>query len=236
MKKRSLSRSSGVTVIIPTLNEQSTISGVVKGFFDVHSSIPLSVMVVDGSSTDDTQGKAEKAGANVVLQTSRGKGRAMIEAVEYAADADVCVFVDGDGTYQPREVLRIAEPVLTGKADMVIGSRLAGKRERGSIPPLNLLGNRVMSLMVSLVFKERITDILSGYRAVRTETFRELRLSGHHFEVEVEMTVKALRSGLRVAEVPITYLRRRGQPTKLRPLKDGILILRVLVSEILRRQ
>jgi dolichol-phosphate mannosyltransferase len=125
------------------------------------------------------------------------------------------------------------KPVLDGYADMVVGSRLEGKLERGAIEPVNSLGNRLYNLIVRLVYRKHVTDMLSGYRAIRTDAFNNLNLKGRHFEVEVEMTVKSLAKGLRVSEVPITYLRRKGKTTKLRPLRDGTLIFKALISEIL---
>lgn len=225
---------SKVSIIVPTLNEENTIFQLTKSFKDIKADFAVDVLVIDGHSADSTIEKAKKAGANVIVQKWRGKGMAMIEAVEAARHSDVCVFVDGDGTYLPCELEKILKPVLTDSADIVIGSRLTGKVEKGAIQPINKLGNILYNLIVRVVYGKKITDMLSGYRAIRTDTFKNLELQSKHFEVEVEMTVKSLAKGLRVTEVPITYLRRRGKPTKLRPFRDGILIFKTLISEILR--
>jgi glycosyltransferase involved in cell wall biosynthesis len=222
-------------VIIPTLNEESTIYQVAKSFLDVRKDIPLEVLVIDGHSADKTVEMAKGAGAKVVIQRSSGKGMAMVEAVEKSADFDVCIFIDGDGTYLPCEFECIAEPVQRGEADMVVGSRINGKMEKGAILPVNMIGNMLCNLIVRAIFRTPLHDVLSGYRAIRTDAFAELGLKGRHFEIEVEMTVKALAKELKVIEVPITYMRRRGKPTKLLPFRDGVLIFTALISEILRR-
>lgn len=222
-----------VSVIIPTLNEEDTIFQLAKDFKEAKGDFAVNVLVIDGHSTDGTVKWARRAGADVMFQTTRGKGMAMVEAVEALQDSDVCVFVDGDGTYLPCDLEKIVKPVLERRADMVVGSRLKGRLERGAIEPINSLGNSFYNLIVRLVYGKNVTDMLSGYRAIRTDAFKNLNLKGRHFEIEVEMTVKSLIKGMRVAEVPITYLRRKGKPTKLRPFRDGTLIFRALISEIL---
>lgn len=221
-----------ILVIIPTLNEEATIFQVVKAFSNVRA-FPLHVMVIDGNSTDNTVYLARKAGAKVVKQKSKGKGAAMIEAVEMAGDYDVYVFMDGDGTYLPLEIQKIVEPILSQKAEMVIGSRFKGKTERGAIPPINIIGNKFFNLIIKLAFKKDITDILSGYRAVIKNFFEEVSLRSNRFEIETEMTIKALFKGFRVIEVPITYLRREGR-TKLKPVRDGLQIFKTLIVEVLK--
>jgi dolichol-phosphate mannosyltransferase len=222
-----------VTVIIPTLNEEDTIFQLAKNFKETKTDFAVKVLVIDGHSTDATVEWAKKAGVDVMVQKTKGKGMAMVEAVEASHGSSVCVFVDGDGTYLSCDLEKIVEPVLNGHADMVVGSRLEGKLEKGAIEPVNSLGNRLYNLIVRLVYRKHVTDMLSGYRAIRTDAFKNLNLKGRHFEVEVEMTIKSLAKDLRVAEVPITYLRRKSKTTKLRPFRDGTLIFKALISEIL---
>lgn len=225
----------GISVIIPVLNEETTISQLIRGFAEIQKDLPLDILVIDGHSTDRTVELAKKAGAKVITQNSRGKGMAMIEAVEKTANDDVCIFIDGDGTYLPCEFERVAKQVLSGEADMVVGSRINQNMEKGAISPVNKIGNMLYNLITRAVFKAHVCDMLSGYRAIRTENFKELKLKSQHFEIEVEMTAKALAHGLKVTEVPITYLRRHGKPTKLRPFRDGALIFRTLISEIVNK-
>ena len=224
-----------ICVAIPTLNEENTIYEVVRGFSELADHFPLSVLVVDGHSSDNTLKLARKAGASVIVQRRRGKGAAMIEAVNKTKN-DIYVFIDGDGTYLPSEFELIINSVLDGKADMVIGSRFKGKIEKGSIAPINILGNKFFNLITWLVFNVHISDIFSGYRAVKKEVLEKINLRSCHFEVEVEMTVKTIASGFKILEVPITYLRRRGNSTKLRPFKDGLCIFKTFLIEILREK
>jgi len=224
-----------ICVAIPALNEENTIYDVVKGFSKLADHFSLSVLVVDGHSSDDTLKLARKAGASVLVQRGRGKGAAMIEAVSKTKN-DVYVFIDGDGTYLPSEFELFVNSVLDGKADMVVGSRFKGKIEKGSIAPINILGNKFFNLITRLVFNVHISDIFSGYRAVKKEVLQKINLKSCHFEVEAEMTVKTIASGFKILEVPITYLRRRENSTKLRPFKDGLCIFRTFLIEILREK
>lgn len=225
-----------IIVIIPVLNEETAIFHLIRKFTEIQRNLPLDILVIDGHSTDGTVKVAKKAGAKVMIQGSHGKGLAMIEAVDSSVHSEVCVFIDGDGTYLPCDIGRIVKPVLSGEADMIIGSRINKNMEKGAILPLNIIGNILYNLVVRVAFKTNVSDMLSGYRAVRTEAFKELKLKSRNFEIEVEMTAKALAKGLKVAEVPITYLRRRGKPTKLKPFRDGTLIFRALISEIINKK
>jgi len=224
-----------ICVVIPTLNEEKTINTVVRGFSELADHFPLSILVVDGHSSDNTLKFARKAGASVIVQSKRGKGAAMIEAISKTKN-DVYVFIDGDGTYLPSELEQIVSSVLNDKADMVIGSRFKGKTEKGSIAPINILGNKFFNLITGLVFNVHTSDIFSGYRAVKKEVLEKINLRSCHFEVEAEMTVKTIAKGFKVSEVPITYLRRRENSTKLRPFKDGLCIFKTFLIEILREK
>lgn len=224
-----------ICVVIPALNEENTIYEVVRGFSELADHFSLSVLAVDGHSSDNTLKLARTAGASVIIQRKRGKGAAMIEAVNKTKN-DVYVFIDGDGTYLPSEFEQIVSSVLNDKADMVIGSRFKGKTEKGSIAPINILGNKFFNLITGLVFNVHISDIFSGYRAVKKEVLEKINLRSCHFEVEAEMTVKAIARGFKVSEVPITYLRRRENSTKLRPFKDGLCIFKTFLIEILREK
>jgi dolichol-phosphate mannosyltransferase len=217
-----------VAVIIPTLNEETTIYDVVKGFVDTRiDSVELRLIVVDGGSTDQTAELAKKAGAQVLRQKGKGKGAAM-KGVAYSSNADIFVFIDGDGTYLPSELEFLLQPILEDQADMVVGSRLNGKMEKGAITTLNVFGNKLFNLMTNLSMKMHLTDILSGYRAIRAEAFRELVLFSDGFEIEAEITIESIARKFRIVEVPITYKNRIKERTKLSPLKDGSRIFNTL--------
>jgi len=186
------------------------------------------VLVVDGHSRDATVEAARAGGAEVLLQKSVGKGAAMKEAVQ-TMNADVYGFIDGDGTYDGNEFEHIIAPILRNEADMVVGSRFLGKMEKGAVTRLNRVGNRLFNMMIKYALGQRFSDILSGYRAIKGENLRQLALFSDGFEIEIETTVEAVVRKLRIAEVPIAYSKRKGTPSKLRPLEDGARMARAIL-------
>lgn len=187
-----------------------------------------SIVVIDGGSTDRTIEICKGENIKYILQKTKGKGSAMREAVEQSY-ADVVVFIDGDGTYSPSDLASVLEPLLDDRADMVVGARVASKREKSSISTINRVGNNLFNRTINFAMNSTITDSLSGYRALYRKTFRDLVLFSNSFEIEVEMTVEALAKGYRVLEVPVRYGLRKGSRTKLNPVADGIKIGRTLI-------
>ena len=207
-----------VCILIPTLNEEATIGEVVEGFLKhgYHN-----VLVIDGNSTDRTREIAERLGARVLIQTGRGKGRAIKEAFS-VIDSPVVVIIDGDGTYLPEEVNVLLEPIKRNYADHVVGNRFANF-EKGAFTKLNLIGNKIINFIFRVVYGVELHDILSGYRALTKDLYKSVDLEKSGFEVETELTVETIAKGFRIVEVPITY-RKRGGRTKLNPFKDGLKI------------
>ena len=208
-----------VCVLIPTLNEAKTISDIVKKFL----TDGYRVLVIDGHSTDDTRELAASAGAEVIVQTGKGKGQAIQQAFATIEDEYV-VMIDGDGTYLPDEIGVVLAPILDGQADHVIGNRFANF-SKGAFTRLNLVGNKLLNKMFGLIYGGWLNDILSGYRAFNKRAYKSIDLNKTGFEIETEITVECVKKDLRIVEVPITYLPRRyDASTKLNPLKDGIKI------------
>ncbi|HOT06615.1 MAG TPA: S-layer glycoprotein N-glycosyltransferase AglJ [Methanotrichaceae archaeon] len=206
-----------VCILIPTLNEGGSIEAVVKGFLDL--GFPH-ILVVDGHSTDGTADLARRAGAEVIMQSGSGKGQAVKEAFD-RADSKYIVLVDGDGTYLPQEVDLLLDPLEKGVADHVVGNRF-GRLTGGALKRFNLFGNRLINLFFGMMYGVELQDLLSGYRAFTQEGVRCLNLSMTGFEIESEITIESVKKGLRIAEVPITYLPRAGgTKTKLNPVRDG---------------
>lgn len=218
---QSLIKSDEIVCIIPTLNESATVVEVIEKA----KQFAHRVVVVDGYSEDGTSKMARGAGAEVILQEGKGKGMALRTAFN-RIEADIYVIIDGDATYDALEMERIVQPLLKGKADMVVGSRLKGKLEKGSISKVNIIGNRLFNFLINLLFDGEITDSQSGYRAVNRKAVENFDLSSEGFEVETEMTINALKYRLRIVEVPITYGRRKGSPSKLSSFKAGSRILK----------
>ncbi len=216
-----------VCVLIPTLNEEKSIGEVVEDF----RGLGYRVVVIDGNSKDRTVEIAESKGAEVILQTGKGKGQAVKEAFNHI-DCEVLVIVDGDGTYVPQEVEYLLEPIKNGYADHVIGNRLANF-EWGAFTRLNLWGNKVLNFFFRLNYGKTLHDILSGYRAFTQDVYKNVELKKTGFEVETEFTVDTIAKGFNIVEVPITY-RERGGETKLNPLRDGFRIAKT-INELLRQ-
>ena len=212
--------SADVCILIPTLNEAATIGQLINDFKVEGFS---NILVIDGNSRDSTKEIAEKEGARVVLQTGKGKGQAMIQAFELL-ESPYVLLIDGDGTYLAKEARLMLDPVLEGRADHVIGNRLANY-EAGAFTKMNLVGNRLINMLFDFAYGAHLRDILSGYRAFTLESIRELELNKTGFEIETEISVECILKNQKVLEVPISYLPRNEKgATKLNPVKDGFRI------------
>ena len=210
------------------LNEEETVGQVVMDLPPTVQGYPVVKLVVDNNSTDRSAEIAEKAGARVVFENRRGKGAAMMRGVQTVA-ADIYAFIDGDATYPARDLEKIVSPIINGQAEMVVGSRLQGQIEKGSLTFLNRTGNRIVNWLLSKMMDTNMTDSLSGFRGIRKESLEGLVLFSGTFGIEIEMTVEAVARGLRVMEIPISYRKRVGSRSKLRPFSDGVLVLKNLL-------
>jgi len=207
-----------VCIFIPTLNEAPTIAELVEGFKQRGFS---HILVMDGNSTDNTPEIARAAGAVVRIQTGKGKGNAVIEAVDIINKPYV-LMLDGDGTNLPEDAEKMLEPLGRG-FDYVIGNRLANP-EAGAFTRLNHLGNQILNTLFRIAHGKDLSDILSGYRAFTLHAIRQMTLKEAGFGIETEMAVEALRNGQQVTVVPVQYLARPGTVTKLDPFRDGLRI------------
>ncbi len=209
-----------VCILIPTLNEGKTISGLVKEFRSMGFS---NIFVIDGHSTDNTVKNAEDAGAKVIIQSGKGKGQAVAQAFQTITSQYV-VMIDGDGTYLPEEVNKLLEPITSGRVDHVIGNRTVNY-QKGAFTRLNLFGNWILNKIFGFAYGVWLEDILSGYRAFNHDAIKQIELNRMGFEVETEITVECVKKDLKIVEVPITYLSRvSGAATKLKPIRDGFRI------------
>jgi glycosyltransferase involved in cell wall biosynthesis len=211
-----------VAVLIPCHNEAPTVGKVVDDF---RRELPRATIVVgDNASTDATATIAAEHGAIVLKEPRRGKGFA-VETLFDSIDADVYVMVDGDDTYPAARVHDLLAPVLAGEADMAVATRL-GDRTPESFPPLHVLGNNLVRALVNRVGQARLTDILSGYRAMTRDAVIRLPVVASGFEVETELTLQMLYYRRRLVEVPVAYRPRpQGSASKLRTFRDGARVL-----------
>jgi glycosyltransferase involved in cell wall biosynthesis len=194
-----------VVVIIPALNEEAAISHVVRDVPELASKI----VVVDNGSTDRTVERAQEAGAIVVQEPRKGYGYACLKGMEHARDEDLVVFLDGDYSDYPEEMALLIEPILSGEADLVIGSRLRGHREPGAMLPHAYLANVFFSLLLRILCGIKVTD-LGPFRAIRKDQLVGLNLKEYTYGWTLEMMIKAARQDLRVVEVPVSYRKRLG--------------------------
>jgi glycosyltransferase involved in cell wall biosynthesis len=212
-------------VAIPCYNEEQTVAKVIRDF---RTALPdAEIVVYDNASDDRTADVARQAGARVVRVNRRGKGY-VLQAVFELSDADVLVIVDGDDTYEAADVLALTAPILADQADMTIGTRLhtTGSEFRR----LHHFGNRALTLVLNAMFGTAYTDILSGYRAFSPQFRQTVPLIGTGFEIETELMIQALSSGMVVREVPIRFRQRPpGSTSKLSSFKDGYRILLAMV-------
>ena len=195
-------------VVIPAFNEARSI-GLVVG--DIPREFVDEVIVVNNASTDETEENARAAGATVLKEARRGYGWACLRGISYAAEtrSDIVVFLDGDYSDHPNELPSLVQPILDDEADFVVGSRILGFRQPGAMLPQALVGNRIACFLMRALWGFRYSD-LGPFRAIRMDALERLDMQDKTFGWTVEMQIKAIRLGLRILEVPVSYRRRVG--------------------------
>jgi glycosyltransferase involved in cell wall biosynthesis len=215
-----------VSVIIPTLNEEASIGHVLD---DLPRGLVAEVIVVDADSTDETREVAAGRGARIVREPRRGYGRACLTGLAHVDAPDVVVFLDGDYSDRPAELPRLLDPIAEDRADIVIGSRLAGGLGPGAMAWHQAFGNRLAAALIRGLYKVPLTD-LGPFRAARYDLLLRLGLEEQTYGWPVEMIVKGRLRGYRVLEVPVSYHPRIGRSKISGTLRGtfgaGALILR----------
>lgn len=213
---------SPTAVIIPAYNEERSISKVIQDIPDW----VREVIVVNNGSDDQTAEVARAAGARVLEEPRKGYGYACLKGMEWLANSgtppEIVVFLDGDYSDFPEEMDAIVAPILAGKADMVIGSRVAELREAGAMTPQQIFGNWLATTLMRLFFGARYTD-LGPFRAIRYQKLLEMEMEDKTYGWTVEMQLKATRRGLRTTEVPVHYRNRIGVSKVSGTLKGSIM-------------
>ncbi len=223
-----------VDIIIPVLNEERALATVLG---NLPGEAVRRVVVVDNGSTDRSAQIARDHGALVVFEPRRGYGRAVWAGVEelLADPPEVVVFMDGDAADDPSELGRLLAPISEKKADLVIGSRIAGNTQRGAMSPAQRLGNILVPALIRLLYGTETTD-LGPFRAIRFDTLIALNLLDRGFGITVEMQIKAAKKAVRVVEVPVTYRPRIGESkisgTVIGTVKAGFKILWVVAKYV----
>lgn len=226
-----------VAVVIPCHNEEKGIVKVIEKFphfkLDRYG-FTVQVFVIDNNSTDNTAKVAEQAGAIVLHESKKGKGNAIRTGFQHISDEyDYVVMLDGDDTYDPKEIFRLIEPLHHDFCDVVIGSRLGGKIHGDSMTLFNRFGNWMFTHLVRQVYRANVTDVLTGYFAWKKPILDQLHphLTSDGFAIEMEMITKMARMGHHITSVPISYTQRSGD-SNLRPIYDGARIMKMFIRNI----
>jgi len=202
-----------VSAVIPALNEEDPIAGVVRAV--MATGVPQEVIVVDNGSTDNTAAQALAAGAKVVSEPNRGYGRACAAGVNaVSASCDIIVFLDGDGSDCPEFMPPMIAPITAGTHDFVIGSRSRGKREPGSMNFQQLFAGRLAGALVSLLYGVRYTD-MCPFRAIRRDVLARLGMREQTYGWNLEMQMRAAKTRLRILEIPVDHRCRTGGVSKV---------------------
>ena len=221
--------SSRIAVLVPCYNEALTIAQVIRDF---RAELPEAVIYVyDNNSSDDTARIAELESTIVRFEPRQGKGN-VVRSMFKDIDADVYVMVDGDATYPAKQARQLIEPILEGSADMVVGDRLSNnsyfkKNDRR----FHSFGNRLVRSLINRIFRTKLKDIMSGYRAFSREFVKNFPVMSEGFEIETEMTLHALAKRFRITEIPIDYKNRpEGSHSKLNTISDGRKVINTIFS------
>ena len=219
-----------ISVIIPVLNEQDALIHVLR---DLPWDLVNEVIVVDNGSTDATAQVASRAGARVIYEPQRGYGAACLAGIRAMQQSDIVVFVDGDYSDHPNELPHVVKPIVDGQADMVIGSRVLGVRERGALVLQARWGNWLAVTLIRFLYGVRYSD-LGPFRAIRTASLLLLGMRDQRYGWTVEMQVRAVKANLRIQEVPVSYRKRTGQSKISGTLRGCLLAGIAIIGTIVR--
>jgi glycosyltransferase involved in cell wall biosynthesis len=222
-----------IGVVIPALDEEKAIAHVIA---DIPKWVD-EIVVADNGSSDRTAEIAQRAGAHVVHERERGYGAACQAGIGALRAADIVVFLDGDRSDDPGEMVALVDPIAEDRADCVIGSRVTGKPARGALMPQQRFGNWLACRLILLFWGARFTD-LGPFRAIRRHTLQALNMTDRKFGWTVEMQIKAARAGVKTLEVPVSYRPRVGvskiSGTLAGSVKAGAGILGVIARSALQ--
>lgn len=219
-----------ISVIIPAKEESAGIKEIIEQVRPYSDE----VIIVDGHSKDNTKEIAAQQGARVIMDNQRGKGDAYRVGINMAK-GNILVFIDADGSHEPKDIPKLIEPIRQGKADLVIASRMLGGSDEfhGSFSNyIRMVGGGLLTLMINLRFKTRLTDCLNGFRAIKKDLALSLHLKANQFDIEHEMVMKCLKRGYNVCEVPSHEYERKWGKSKLPTFRKAHLFLFRLFKEL----
>ena len=196
-----------ISVIIPAYNEEKAIDSVIR---DIPKKMVYQIIVVDNGSDDNTFLKAKNAGAYVLREPRRGYGNACLKGLSSLdTDTDIVVFLDGDYSDYPEDMEHVVRPIIDNKADLTIGSRLVGEREKGALLLRACIGNKIATFLIRIFWGFRFTD-LGPFRAIRYKSLIQMGMKDKNYGWTVEMQIKAIMNKFRILEVPVRYRKSIG--------------------------
>jgi glycosyltransferase involved in cell wall biosynthesis len=225
-----------IKAVIPAFNEEKSIAKVIN---DIPKDVVAEIVVVNNYSTDGTGIKAEEAGATVLLEKTKGYGASCLKGIEYLKEdeCDVVIFLDGDYSDFPEEVSLLLDPIKKDNYDFVVGSRVLGKREKGSLPFQSRAGSILSCFLMKLFWKVKYTD-LGPFRAIRLDKLLELNMNDKWYGWTVEMQIRAAKKKLKILEVPVSYRKRIGKSKVTGTFKGtfmaSVIILKTIISELFK--
>jgi glycosyltransferase involved in cell wall biosynthesis len=224
--------SQGVSVVIPALNEAENIAAVVR---ELPWDLIRECIVVDNGSTDATAAEASAAGARVVQQPQPGYGRACAAGAAAADNGShILVFMDGDGSDVPAEMGQLLEPILAGEYDFVIGSRMRGKREPGSMLISQIFAGWLAGVLLRMLYRVKYTD-MGPFRAITRDALSRLHMREQTYGWNLEMQMRAAQCGLRIREIPVSYRNRAGGVSKVAGSLSGSIRAAIRITQTLLR-
>lgn len=200
-----------IVVVIPAFNEQNAVGKVIR---DIPQNLVDEIIVVNNNSTDLTSEIAREAGATVLFEPKKGYGRACLKGMDYLQNqrtekTDIVVFIDADYSDYPEEMSKLVQPILSGKAQLVIGSRALGKREKGAMTIPQLFGNWLATNLMHIIYGAKFTD-LGPFRAIDYKTLLSLDMQDQTYGWTVEMQLKVAKQKMTYCEIPVNYRKRIG--------------------------
>ena len=226
-----------IAVIIPAYNEEKSIGKVIN---EIPNDLINEIVVVNNNSNDLTAGVAASKGATVLFESFQGYGAACLKGIEYlkSKDVELIVFLDGDYSDYPSEIRMVTEPIINDNFDIVIGSRVLGKKEKGSLPIQSRMGSIIAGLLINLFWGVKYTD-LGPFRAIKKEKLLELNMTDVWYGWTVEMQIKAAKKSFKIKEVPVSYRKRIGKSKVTGTIKGtvlaSIIILKTIFSELFKK-
>lgn len=228
MKRKS--KKPSVTVLIPSYNEEKNIKRIVVDCLKIKQFVIDVLVVVDSKTTDRTSIIAKKAGARVLVEMGDGKGSLVKKSLKYLK-SDYTVQIDADYQFIPQEIPKFVN-LLIENYDVALGTRYSKgvHVEKGSVSLLKRLGSYFLSFAASIAARKRVTDVMAGFKAFKTEVLKDLHPETEHFGYEAELVIRAAKKGYKIINVPITYKKRNFGRSSVASVKHGFLVLVTIIK------